>query len=654
MSQPLISVLLPSRGRPAGLRRSLQSLRDRAQPGAIEFLLRFDEDDEASLSETWSEADTRVFVGVRHGYLGLHHYVNELCAKAKGRWLFLWNDDALMETDRWDEVIASYGDRFLLLNADSNHGNHALGSCIFPIVPRRWVETTGHFSLSNHNDTWVEVVAKQLGVVEPVPIRILHDRVDLTGNNDDETARERQFTTAEFFGPLIQSQIQADIAVLQAVLQRAQRRGQKIGFIGLGNLGLPCALAIEQTGGYQILGYDCSQRALEPLRTKRFNRIEPGVEDLLRTTNLEIASIPHIAEECDIVFVAVQTPHDPRFEGITSLPEERVDFDYSFLVAAVRELADAALEREKPLVIDVISTVLPGTMRREIEPLLNDKCHLCYNPFFIAMGTTIHDFLHPEFVLLGSREPEVAARLEAFYRTLHDRPCYKTDVESAELIKVSYNTFIGLKLAFVNCLMEVCDKTGADVDQVTTALCQATDRLISPKYMRAGMGDGGGCHPRDNIAMSWLARELNLSFDLFEAAMLSRQGHTAWLAEMLIEASQKTGLPIVLLGTAYKADSDLTAGSPALLLADILASKGVAVSCVDPYVSGSDPLPSGPVLAFLSMNHAAFRDLELPAGSILVDPWGTQSDRPNQLIWRPGRRGSPQLATLTGGMVGVH
>jgi UDPglucose 6-dehydrogenase len=410
-----------------------------------------------------------------------------------------------------------------------------------------------------------------------------------------------------------------------------------IGFMGLGNLGLPCALAIERYGGHRVIGYDCSERALQPLRDGKFARFEPGVEELLRATKIEMVTPKELARECEIVFVAVQTPHHPKFEGITPLTEERVDFDYRYLKDAVAQIARAAESRCEPLIVNVVSTVLPGTMAREIEPLIGPKCQLSYNPFFIAMGTTIQDFLKPEFVLLGSREESVARRMMEFYGSLHSRPCYPTTVEAAELIKVSYNTFIGLKLAFVNCLMEVCDKVGADVDDVTGALCQATDRLISPRYMKAGMGDGGGCHPRDNIAMSWLARELGLSFDLFEAAMLSREGQTRWFASQIKEAAKESGLPVVILGTAYKADSDLITGSPSLLLIELLKEAGIGAAVYDPVVDPGSRLPPAPALYFVGMPHQKIVDLDLASGSVVIDPWGNQPVRPGVNLRRLGR-----------------
>ena len=133
---------------------------------------------------------------------------------------------------------------------------------------------------------------------------------------------------------------------------------------------------------------------------------------------------------------------------------------------------------------------------------------------------------------------------------------------------MAYNTFIGMKIAFANTMMEICHKTGADVDAVSDAMSLATERLISGRYLRGGMGDGGGCHPRDNIAMSWLAGELDLSYDFFDSLMKCREEQTMWLANLIKEELQGNDHlnEVIILGQAFKEETNLTVGSPATLL----------------------------------------------------------------------------------------
>jgi len=349
----------------------------------------------------------------------------------------------------------------------------------------------------------------------------------------------------------------------------------RVGFIGLGKLGLPVALAVE-AAGHEVSGWDASEAVRDYIQRRELPYREEGAQELLNESLIPkiLMGPSHLAEWADLVFLAVQTPHQPEFEGTTRLPKERADFDYSYLARAI----SSVLDKTEAKTIVVISTVLPGT----IERLCGKTDRILYNPFFIAMGTTIPDFRNPEFVLVGTDGAHPGV-LRDFYATIHDRPVFVTTIKTAELTKVAYNTFIGLKIAFANTMMELCEKTGADVDDLVDALSLADKRLLSPAYLRGGMGDGGGCHPRDNIALSWLAREHNLSYDLFEALMECREKQTQWLAEMIAAYHASDWDDVEILGRAYKPETNLTVGSPATLLSNILTEMGVSHEHSDPY-----------------------------------------------------------------------
>jgi UDPglucose 6-dehydrogenase len=244
------------------------------------------------------------------------------------------------------------------------------------------------------------------------------------------------------------------------------------------------------------------------------------------------------------------------------------------------------------------------------------------------MGTTMHDYLNPEFILFGVEDLDAAKKAEEFYKTITSAPFFKTSIKNAELIKVAYNTFIGMKIVFANVLMEICQKTGADVDEVTDALKLANDRLISGKYFTGGMGDGGACHPRDNIALSWLSRKLNLSFDWFENIMLARQKQTEWLANLMEEYD----LPKVILGTSYKPESNLEIGSASLLLKNILEKRGHKVTKYDPYVDSdtADNIKNKfkePCVFLIGTKHPDFINFDFPEGSVVIDPWRYMPDK---------------------------
>lgn len=268
----------------------------------------------------------------------------------------------------------------------------------------------------------------------------------------------------------------------------------RIGFMGLGKLGLPCALAIEEKG-HDVCGYDIDPRVAEIIASRYLPYREEGAQYRLNRSNIRLTSVKEMVSSSEIIFVPIQTPHDERYEGCTRIPDTRTDFNYSWLKAGIKELNDAVVEQDKDKVVIIISTVLPGTIKTHILPIINgnDRFHLCYNPFFIAMGTAIWDFTHPEFVLFGTESQYAADVTREFYSTIHDSPFYQTDIINAEMIKVCYNTFIGMKIAYANTIMEMCHKNGGNVDEVMNGIKLATERVISPKYLSGGMGDGGGC-----------------------------------------------------------------------------------------------------------------------------------------------------------------
>jgi Glycosyl transferase family 2 len=209
----MISVLVPSRERPELLARSIDSLGE----GELEVLVRVDEDDPRL--DGYARFP-RLEVGPHHGYEGLHHYYNELAERASGDWLLVWNDDATMETRDWIDVVRSYDGKMAVLNPTTNHENWEIDMNVFPILPRKMVELIGHLSLSNHNDSWVEFVARDAGIMVRVPISIHHDRADLTGNNDDGVYARRRLTHPHFHSPEMARARARDVAAIREYLAR--------------------------------------------------------------------------------------------------------------------------------------------------------------------------------------------------------------------------------------------------------------------------------------------------------------------------------------------------------------------------------------------------------------------------------------------------
>ena len=409
-----------------------------------------------------------------------------------------------------------------------------------------------------------------------------------------------------------------------------------IGFIGLGKLGLPCALAIESRG-HNVVGYDPSEQVKDIVDTKKLQYQEIWAQDYLDKTNIKIKPVEQVVEHSEIIFVPIQTPHGDKFEGITRIPDERKDFDYTYLKQGVKNLSDEIERQGNDKIVVIISTVLPGTIRKEIIPLLGKHTKICYNPFFIAMGTTMRDFLKPEIVLFGVDDKNAAEKAKKFYRTLHHQPFYETTIENAELIKVVYNTFISSKIAIVNTIMELSHHLpNTNVDDVTNALKMCDDRIISDKYLSGGMGDGGGCHPRDNIALSWLSNKLNLSYDWFDNIMKQRELQTDWFADLIEDNLLEGG--IVILGKSFKPETNIETGSPAHLLANILKERGHTFVHYDPMVDTYKISVDTPRTFFIGTKHDDFVNFNFPKGSIIIDPWRYIPDKKDYKVIQIGNR----------------
>jgi UDPglucose 6-dehydrogenase len=427
----------------------------------------------------------------------------------------------------------------------------------------------------------------------------------------------------------------------------------RVGFIGMGKLGLPVALAIDSYG-FDVCGTDINPNVKNYLINREIPYKEELADGLLKFHKIVwFNDIDYVIKNSEVIFMPIQTPHEERYEGTTRLPPERKDFDYSFLIQAVKDFANAlSLSSDpSPKTLVIISTVLPGTLRREIIPIIekDKRINLVYNPFFIAMGTTIYDFLNPEFVLLGMDQLRIPVQLLKVYEKIYAgekfRPqsdFYQTmSIESAELTKVAYNTFITSKICIVNTLMEICHKIpGANIDDVTGALKNASKRIVSPMYMNGGMGDGGGCHPRDNIAMSWLADKVCLSYDWFEHLMISREKQAEFFADLVMTEYQE-GDKVFILGYEFKPETELTTGSHALLVYNILYDDMLGDDLILLQSSGSEEYQfewpkKGKHIIFIGCKQLKFSKFVFHSGTVVIDPFRFIQNQPGVKVIRVG------------------
>ena len=389
----------------------------------------------------------------------------------------------------------------------------------------------------------------------------------------------------------------------------------KIGFIGLGKLGLDCAEVMAEK--YTVHGYDIYPR---------------------HSTSVKVCATPaEMIDNSEWIFIAVQTPHAEGYDGsVPSSHMEPKDFGHDAVKSSIELINLFATEPKK---VVLISTVLPGTTRREFYSMLNSEHQFLYNPYLIAMGSVKWDFANPEMVMIGTEtgDPSEMEDLINLYRPLmKNNPRYVTGTwDECESIKIFYNTFISAKVGLVNMIQDFALKIGnINVDVVTDALAQSTMRIMGPKYMTAGMGDSGACHPRDNIALRWLAKEYDIGYDMFDTIMGAREVQAKNLADFLV--AHADGKPIVIHGKAYKPDVAYCIGSYSTLIGFYIEEQGKTVKYIDPIADNPkdviNTIEQPSIVLYAHNRYITYgytgqytKDntfyCAIPKGSTIVDPW---------------------------------
>ena len=391
---------------------------------------------------------------------------------------------------------------------------------------------------------------------------------------------------------------------------------KKIGFIGIGKLGLDCAEVMAEK--YEVRGYD----------------IYPRVSD-----SVKVCDIDELVNESEWIFIAVPTPHAEGYDGsVPSSHMEPRDFGHDAVISAINSVNRYA---KSPKKVVLISTVLPGTTRRKFFPLLDKQHQFLYNPYLIAMGSVKWDMVNPEMVMIGTEDGNpnaLAGELIDLYKTMMvNDPRYEIGTwDECEAMKIFYNTFISAKVGLVNMIQDFALRIGhINVDVVTDALARSTMRIMGPKYMTAGMGDAGACHPRDNIALRWLAKEYDIGYDLFDTVMHAREIQAKNLAMFLVDQAKQHNMSIVIHGKAYKPDVEYCIGSYSTLVGHYVKQAGHDIRYLDPLAD--DPAEvitelTGPAVILWAHNRKITYEYTgdqadtlpycpIPHGSVVVDPW---------------------------------
>jgi UDPglucose 6-dehydrogenase len=349
--------------------------------------------------------------------------------------------------------------------------------------------------------------------------------------------------------------------------------------IGLGKLGLPLA-ALLATSGNQVKAFDALDAVRTNIRQRKVETNEPGLINLLSKDSIQLEIVDSIAESVDgveAVFIIVPTP---------SLPSGH--FTNEYLLDAINKIGQAIAPSQK-IVIDVVSTVMPGSCDGAIKSALEkssgrnvgEELGLCYNPEFIALGSVIHDMENPDMHLIGQSSEWAGEVVENALKSIVkvQVPSRRMNLKEAELVKIAVNNYVTMKISYANMLMQGATLLGGiDIDVVTDAI--GLDSRIGRKYLKAAAAYGGPCFPRDTRALSALFSDLGLPDSLSQATQVVNESHTEFISDQ-ISKQISDGMTVGIAGLSYKTGTTVTEESPGLALAKVLSNRSFRVAVWD-------------------------------------------------------------------------
>lgn len=340
--------------------------------------------------------------------------------------------------------------------------------------------------------------------------------------------------------------------------------------------------ALLADNGHTVVGLDVNAAFVEAVRSGRGPTYEPGLDDLMLKNQSRLSATGDYQEAVlatEITFIVVPTPS--KADGTFSL---------DFVLAACEGIGAALREKRGFHLVTVTSTVMPGATGGPVKAVLEESSGktcirdfgLCYNPQFIALGSVIRDMSDPDFVLIGESDSRSGALLAGLYEHSwpNPPPIRRMNFVNAELTKLAVNTFVTTKITYANMLARLCERLpGADVDVITDAL--GLDSRIGPKYLKGALGYGGPCFPRDNIALSSVARGCGTQAVLAEATDRFNREQVLSLADAVLERLPEGGR-IGILGLSYKPNTNVIEESQGMAFAQYFLAKGVPVVVYDP------------------------------------------------------------------------
>jgi UDPglucose 6-dehydrogenase len=388
-----------------------------------------------------------------------------------------------------------------------------------------------------------------------------------------------------------------------------------IGVVGLGYVGITTAVGMARLG-HEVIGYDVNTGRADMLAAGQAPIYEPGLEeeltDLLKlgTLNFTGSLVELASREPEYFFVCVPTPQDAS--GAANL---------SFVLGSARDLSRIAPSGS---VVVLKSTVPVGSGERVTQTLARDDVFVASNPEFLREGRALFDFMNPDRIVAGAANSETANRVLGLYSEIKSEKI-STSIESAELVKYSTNAYLAMRLSFVNDLAALCERVGADIDDVVMGL--GSDSRIGPSFLAPGPGWGGSCFPKDTRALVSVASDYGLDLPLIDASLESNEASLSRVVETLksLCGGGLEGKVVAVWGLAFKAGTDDVRDSPAVNIVKRLIDRGATVQAYD-------PVAIGPKLSGLTQCSTALQAVTGADALAVLTEWPEFSNVPPQEV----------------------
>ncbi|MBK8251712.1 MAG: UDP-glucose/GDP-mannose dehydrogenase family protein [Polyangiaceae bacterium] len=352
----------------------------------------------------------------------------------------------------------------------------------------------------------------------------------------------------------------------------------KLSVLGLGYVGCVSAACFAKRG-HEVVGADVSQVKVDIINSGRSPIVEPGIEELIaeavRDGRLSATTdAAEAVQKTDVSLVCVGTPG-----------QHNGSLDLTYIKRVCQQIGAAIEKKSTRHVVAMRSTMLPGTIHDVVIPTLQvysgkqagKDFGVVINPEFLREGTSIYDFDHPPFTLIGADDEETADMVKRLYAHL-DAPLYVTRVKEAEMVKYACNAFHAAKVVFANEIGNLCKRLGVDSHPVMEVFCKDTKLNLSPYYLKPGFAYGGSCLPKDLRAITYKARSVDVEMPLLNALNTSNRLQVEHAAQMILSTGKKN---VGILGMSFKSGTDDLRESPMVTLIETLLGKGIKLSIYD-------------------------------------------------------------------------